>query len=206
MGITIVMTASYELYSETFGDWPLVCYYSVGWVAFFCIADVLVNFFFPDTKSVPKGQESNEFKKESSGKDTNQPIQPSPSTERSIEINAKPLIKKLYVAYYIDIRQNTSLHKNKNIAKDIVCLFNSLWCGVYGAYLLWKRGIVWDQVSDPDEQFYINIALAYFVADSVWSEFWNIYPLENKAHHVACLIGLGVCTNRGMFSSEVVLC
>jgi len=75
------------------------------------------------------------------------------STEKSTEKAPKSAIKQMYVAYVINVRQNENLRHNSRIVKEIVCIFNALWCSVYGAYLLYKRGIVYDQVSVPEEQF-----------------------------------------------------
>ena len=34
------MITTYELYSESIGDWPLVCYYSLSWLVLFFVTDV----------------------------------------------------------------------------------------------------------------------------------------------------------------------
>ena len=128
------------------------------------------------------------------------------STEKNTEKAPKSAIKQMYVAYVINVRQNENLRHNSRIVKEIVCIFNALWCSVYGAYLLYKRGIVYDQVSVPQEQFYINVSLGYFLADSLYCEFFNTLPWANKAHHLGVLVGLGASTSRGNWSSEVVFC
>ena len=200
------MISTYQLYSETFGDWPIVCYFTFYWLAFSLIVNVIMKQILGDVKTKIVNEESKEQKEMSCDKGTNQSIKTSTSTEKDIEQASKSLLKRLYVAYIIDIRQNADLRRFKNYVQDIVCIVNALWCSVYGAYLLYKRGIVYDQVSVPEEQFQINVALAYFVADSLYSSFYNIFPNEQKLHHIGCLIGLGVSTNRGLFSNEVVFC
>ena len=86
----------------------------------------------------------------------------------------------------------------------MTCLINALWCSIGGAYFIWKNGIVYDQVSDPTEQFFVNFSLGFFVADSIYSTFYNVFAIDQVAHHLGVFIGLGASTTMGLFSSEMV--
>jgi len=52
------MDTTYKLYSESLGDWPLVCYYSLIWLAFFLIVDMQVKLTIKETKSTRTSEES----------------------------------------------------------------------------------------------------------------------------------------------------
>ena len=207
------MVEAYQLYSNQLGDWPLVAYYTVPWLFLFVIVEIALKSNIEDsyleesncTNNIDEGYDLENIDAEQKSDLNKTKI---PNNYEKVETqgleNSKSWIRQIYLTYFISTKEEKDLKKRKSIVKEIICLINASFCSFFGAYLLWKNGLTWDQPSDKTEQFQVNFSQAYFVADSVYGVFYNVMPMDNKFHHLGVLIGLGASTTMGYFSNECV--